>query len=113
MIILVASDLESQREVVNKSLVSVLDESMRNIFGESTVKAVYYYLERKHLLRLEDVPKNPAEFMKAIREIFGDTGAEVIESFLVKDLCEKFRIDGKVSKRLIECLDGLKWQHNR
>lgn len=93
-----------------KTLLSALDESMKNIFGENTAKAVYYHLREGHLLKLEDIPKKPQTFAKAIKEIFGAPGAEVIETLLVKDLCTKFRIKGqrKDIDRLVDCMHELK-----
>ena len=83
---------------------------MKNIFGESTAHAVYYHLEKKHLLKLDDILEKPQTFSMAIKEMFGETGAEVIETLLVKDLCAKFKIRGQRKKtgKLVDCLDGLK-----
>lgn len=83
---------------------------MKNIFGETTAKAVYYHLQEGYLLKLEDIPEKPRAFAKAIKEIFGETGAEVIETLLVKDLCTKFGIkeQGKEIGNLVDCMGELK-----
>jgi len=101
--------LAAKRDKFHKILLSTLDESMKNIFGENTVKAVYHHLQEGYLLKLEDIPKKPQTFAEAIKEIFGETGAEVIETLLVKDLCTKFKIKGqrKDIDRLVNCMDAL------
>lgn len=93
-----------------KKLLYVLDESMRNIFGETTAKAVYYHLQQGYLLKFEDIPEKPQIFAKAIREIFGEAGADVIETLLVRNLCEKFGVkgQGKGADRLADCMDEIK-----
>lgn len=68
---------------------------MKNIFGKNAAQAVYYHLEKRHLLKLEDIIEKPHTFSEAIKEMFGETGAEVIEALLVKDLCTKFRVEGQ------------------
>ncbi len=102
--------MEAKRGKLNKKLLFALDESMKNIFGENTAKAVYYYLQEGYLLKLEDIPERPQTFAKAIKEIFGETGAEVIEALLVRDLCMKFKIKkrGKEVDKLVDCMDELK-----
>lgn len=87
-----------------------LDESMENIFGKNTVQAVYYHLEKRHLLKLEDILEKPQTFSMAIKEMFGETGAEVIETLLMKDLCARFRIKSQRGEtdKLVDFLDGLK-----
>jgi len=42
--------------------------------------------------------------------MFGETGAEVIETLLVRDLCTKFRIGEQKKEigKLADCLDELK-----
>lgn len=94
----------------HKKLLLVLDESIRNIFGETASKAVYYRLRKEYLLSLEDIPEKPQTFAKAIKEIFGETGAELIETLLVKDLRTKFEIEGKGKEidKLADCMDQLK-----
>jgi hypothetical protein len=91
-------------------LLVTIDRSMRDIFGEETVDAVYYHLRKKHMVELEDIPEKPENFARAIKAIFGDTGADVIESLLVKSLCNEFGVtgQGKETAGLVDCLDELK-----
>ncbi|MDH5447814.1 MAG: DUF3227 domain-containing protein [Candidatus Bathyarchaeota archaeon] len=99
-----------KKDKFHKTLLFALDESIKNIFGKNTAQAVYYHLEKRHLLKLEDILEKPQTFSEAIKEMFGETGAEVIETLLVKDLRTKFRVKGqrKETGKLVDCLDGLK-----
>ncbi|UCB59809.1 MAG: DUF3227 domain-containing protein [Candidatus Bathyarchaeota archaeon] len=95
---------------VSEILLSALDESLKDIFGKTAAKAVYYHLRTQYLIGLEDIPKKPRLFAKAIREIFGGAGAEVIETLIVKDLCAKFRSSAQMLDicTLEDCMDKLK-----
>lgn len=102
------------RKGSREKLLDVLDESFKSIFGENTAKAVYYHLREGHLLKLEDIPEKPQGFAEALREIFGEAGAEVIETLLVKDICAKFGIEvhGKEIDRLADCIEEIRLQRS-
>jgi adenylyl- and sulfurtransferase ThiI len=106
-------DLTLKKRKAHENLLTTLDESMKNIFGKTTVEAVYYHLQKKYLIKLEDIPEKPHTFAKAIKEIFGEPGAEIIETLLVRDLCTKFGIKGqrKETDKLADCMDLLKIRH--
>ena len=98
-----------ESSALQRKLLGILDKSMKSIFGDSTADAVYYYLQKRFLLKLDDIPERPQAFTNAIKEIFGETGADIIEALLVKDLCEKFQINTPAKTNTLEdCLDELK-----
>jgi len=103
-------NLRTRKNSSDKTLLTALDESMENIFGKSATRAVYYFLEENYSLKLEDIPEKPQIFAKAIEEIFGDTGANVIETLLVNDLLSQLGIknQGKEMSKLVNCLSILK-----
>lgn len=107
--------MDIKKDKFNEKLLVVLDKSMKNIFGENTVNAVYYHLQKRYLIKLEDIPEKPQVFAEAIKEIFGATGADVIETFIVRDLCDKFRIGGqrKEISKLVDFLDEVKGMASR
>jgi hypothetical protein len=88
---------------------------MESILGKSAVQAVYYHLEKSYLLKPEDIPEKPQVFAKAIKGIFGESGAEVIESLLVKDLLARLGVEGQgeESSNLVNWLDKLKNTHSK
>ncbi|UCG36125.1 MAG: hypothetical protein JSV64_05765 [Candidatus Bathyarchaeota archaeon] len=78
----------------HEGILIALNESMEVIFGKRTVEAIYYYLEKKFLLKLEDIPRKSVAFTEAIAEMFGVEGASLIETMLVRDLSERFALKG-------------------
>jgi hypothetical protein len=103
-------NLDKKKDEFYTKLLVALDRSMRDIFGEETVNAVYYYLRDKHMVKLEDILEKPESFTRAIKAIFGDAGADVIEGLLVKSLCDEFGMTGQIKEAagLVDCLDELK-----
>lgn len=92
-----------------KMLLYAIDKSMKSVFGDSTADAVYYYLQKRFLLTLDDIPEKPQAFMNAIKEIFGETGADIVEALLVKDLCERSGIkEQKRTSKLGDCFIELR-----
>ena len=103
-------NLDKKKDEFYMKLLVTIDKSMRDIFGEETVNAVYYHLRKKHMVKLEDILEKPESFARAIKAIFGDTGADVIESLLVKSLSDELGVTGqrKETTGLVDCLDELK-----
>lgn len=87
-----------------------MDESLKSIFGRNATKAIYYHLEKSYLLKLEDIPEKPQAFSRAIEEMFGKVGAEVIATLLAKDLRKKLDVKGKGKEtdKLVAWLDNLR-----
>ena len=82
---------------------------MKNIFGDSATNAVYYHLQERYLLKREAILKSPETFVKAVREIFGEAGADVIEALLVKDLCIEFGVNACDQQgKFADCMNKLK-----
>ncbi|MGQ9565513.1 MAG: NitrOD5 domain-containing protein [Candidatus Bathyarchaeales archaeon] len=102
--------MKAKKGESDKSLVVALYASMENVFGKSAAKAVYHYLNKSYLLRPEEIPEKPQVFVKAIEEMFGERGAEVIEALLVKDLLAKLDVEcqEKENNNLVDWLDKLK-----
>lgn len=81
-------------------LLSEIDGGMTDIFGKETAKAVYYHLDKNYSLKLEDIPRKPKIFSKALESIFGKLGAEVIEMSLIKNLSSKFKLKHQKKEEL-------------
>lgn len=89
-----------KREDFDSVLLKAVDEGLM-ILGVSVRVAVYYYLEKDHGLRREDVPKNPEAFDKGLRTIFS-SGALVIERHILERLCAKLGLTYKESWSFID-----------
>ena len=80
------------------------DSGLDSIGGTSK-KIVYWYLaQKRHLIR-EKVPDNPAEFLEALKGLFGQ-GAGILERTIVRELKKSFNIT--LSEDLVEVLALIK-----
>ena len=104
--------MASKKNEPHETLQSALNQSLRFVFGESVTTVLCHHLEESYSLKLEDVVEAPKIFVKAIKDVFGEIGAEVVETLLVKDLITKFGIDNEEEiNNLIDCFDKLKTAH--
>jgi dTDP-glucose pyrophosphorylase len=86
------SNLESQRDrVFQKFLLEAVDEGLSSL-GDSSKKAVYFYLEKVFKIKKQNIPNKINEFTDAIERIFGH-GAKVLEIQIMKHLYEKIGED--------------------
>lgn len=72
-------------------LLSVVDETMKQIFGEASTKAIYGYLENNSHLKLEEVAEEPEVFSVSLKRLLG-SGALVIEKLILKNLYRKLEL---------------------
>lgn len=71
-----------------KMLLSGIDESVKQIFGENVAKSIYHYLENDYSLKYSDIPQKPEIFAKYLEENFG-SGSRVIEAVIINNLYSK------------------------
>lgn len=55
--------------------------------GETTADVVYYYAEKNHAIKREQIPQRLGDFSQALRRIFGP-GGMVVEREIVRRLCD-------------------------
>jgi len=89
---------KSQRNL-QKLMLEVVDETLKKFFGEASTLVVYGYLERKHNLRKEDIPRKPNVFSKSLREMFV-SGAILIEESILNNLFSKLKLEYKEWREL-------------
>jgi hypothetical protein len=77
-------------------LLSTIDESLMSL-GEGCRAILYKYLASALSLRKDQIPTRLEGFTGAVREIFR-LGARVIESLILKTLCEQLDIDYSILK---------------
>ena len=80
-------ELVSHDSSFEEVLLEAIDEGL-SLLGESSKRAVYFYLERSFGIRKVDIPSKIEEFVDAIEEIFG-CGAKYLEIQMMKRLYEK------------------------
>lgn len=102
--------LTVKKDKCENALLSVLDESMESIFGRSAAEAVFYHLDKCYMLKPEDILAKPEVFSSAIQAMFGEVGAEVIETLLVRDLLSRLKqdCDREGADEIMGWLDRLK-----
>ena len=77
-----------------KQLLYVIDESMTQVFGETSTKVIYDHLERNHHLRREDIPENLETFSFGLEEMYG-FGAILLERLILRKLYSKLGLKFK------------------
>ena len=78
-------------------MLSVVDETMKQIFGEASTKAIYGYLENNSHLKLEEVAEEPEVFSASLKRLLG-SGALVIENLILKKLYSKLGLKFEAKK---------------
>ena len=87
--------MEGQRpsgDELKAKMLKTMDGCLKELLGESCARAIYYYLQMRTGLRLEDVVDRPEAFVGFLREMFR-AGAQVLERKIVEKLCAKLDIN--------------------
>lgn len=69
-----------------------------------------HHLEKNYMMKLEDIPEKPKVFVRVLKKIFGEVGAEIVEALLMKDLYFNLGVkdcDDEASS-LSDCFEKLK-----
>jgi hypothetical protein len=74
-----------------KTFLEAVEEGLLTL-GNSPKQAILFHLENTFKIKLEEIPKNLAEFQKALEKIFGP-GAAYVEKLILKRLYEKFQLE--------------------
>jgi hypothetical protein len=66
-------------------MLSVIDETMKQIFRDDGAKVIYDYLENHSNLKLEKILEKPEIFSAGLKGLLG-SGAPVIENLILKNI---------------------------
>ena len=66
-------------------MLSVIDETVKQIFKEDGAKVIYDHLENRSNLKLEKIPEKPEVFSASLEELLV-SAAHVIEQMILKNL---------------------------
>jgi len=69
-------------------LLSVVDETMLQVFREAGTKAIYDYLENKYHLKREEIAEKPEVFSAGLERLMV-SAAQMIEKLILKNLYRK------------------------
>ena len=70
---------------VDDLLLSVVDETMKQIFKEEGTKVIYGYLENNSHLKRKEIAEKPKVFSAGLKKLLG-SAAPVIERLILKNL---------------------------
>ncbi len=84
-----------------------LDDALA-VFDESVRQAIYFYLEKDHQLKREEIPLKPDKFDQAISKMFGSKGARTIELLGLKRLYEALGRRGVPSEDFVKEVRSLR-----
>jgi len=84
-----------ERDALQKLFREAVERAM-SIFDERSRKAIYRYLEEKHGFVLDDLPDGMDKLDRGLRDIFGNSAAELLEGLMVRQLNQN------LGRRLLE-----------
>lgn len=93
-------------ERLNDLMLNVVDETLKQIFGEAGTTLIYDYLENNCHLKREEIAKKPEVFSADLRKLL-KSGAPVIEKMVLKNLYSKLQLEYE-EKEGYEFLDHIK-----
>jgi len=73
------------KEKFNKLLLKIIDEELKQIFGESATLIIYNYLETNYSLKREEIPEKIEVFTRGLEEFLG-SGAQVVQKITLRKL---------------------------
>lgn len=96
----------SKKPEVNDLLLSVIDETMRQIFNEAGTKVIYDYLMNNHHLKLKEFAEKPEVFSAGLERLMV-SAARVIEQMILKNLYRRLGLKFE-EKKAYEFSDYIK-----
>jgi len=93
----------------NKLLLKVIDEEMKQMFGEVATLIIYNHLEKNHSLKRSEIPEKLEVFIVGLEE-FLSSGAQVIEKIILEKVYSSFGFHCQVREgyRFIDYMSELK-----
>jgi len=89
-----------------------IDEVVLEMLGKNGKQTVARHLLESVGLKMEEVPLKPESFREGLEQIFGEEGAEFLETQIVKKLQENLGLQSKSKLTLVETIQIIKKQGN-
>ena len=80
-----AAEIDNRQHAFGDLLLSVIEETMRQIFKEEGAKVIHDFLKKQSGLQLNDAAEKPEAFSAALESLLG-SGAKTIEFLVLKKL---------------------------
>jgi len=88
-------------------LFETMDDTIRQVFGESASELIYTLVEKHVLLKREEVGNKIEAFYVLLGKLFGSEGAQIIQETSLKRLCLKLRREYEEIEGYFSFLDEL------
>jgi len=97
------------KEKFNKLLLKVIDEELKQIFGEAATLIIYNYLENNYSLKREEIPEKIEVFTRGLEE-FLSSGAQVVQKIILQKLSSCFEVQCQVKEgySFVDYVTGIK-----
>jgi hypothetical protein len=80
---------EFMNEKIKAEILEAINDSFKEILGESGTKAIYYYFQVQTGMKVEEAIESPEIFVSFLRNIF-KAGSQILERRIIEKLCDKF-----------------------
>jgi len=88
-------------------LFETTDDTMRQIFGESTSEMIYGFMERQVIVKREEVGERMEVFYSYLEKLLGSEGAQIIRETGLRRLCLKLQREYEEIETYFSFLDKL------
>lgn len=85
------------KDKFNKLLLKVIDEELKQIFGEAATLIIYNHLEKNYSLKREEIPEKIEVFIRGLEE-FLSSGAQVVEKIILKKVYSSFGLQCQIKE---------------
>jgi len=104
------AQMKSMKEF-EKILLETIDESMAQVFGNTSTEVIYDYLKGNHKLGKETIPENLEIFSSSLEKMFG-FGAILLEKLVLKKFYTKLglKYEEKEGYKFLDYIKELKSQ---
>jgi len=79
------AEIDNRRRAFGDLLLSVVEETIRQVFKEDGAKVIHDFLEKQSGLQLKDAAEKPEVFSAGLERLLG-SGAKAIEFLVLKKL---------------------------
>jgi len=85
------------RDNFNKLLLKVIDEELKQIFGEAATLIIYNHLEKNYSLKRQEIPEKLEVFIGGLEE-FLSSGAQVVEKIILQKVYSSFGFQRQIKE---------------
>jgi len=93
--------------MVEHKILRCIDDGLQTL-GDSSKKAIYYYLKKNFRLKRKQIPQKPEKFCRGLTLMFGEEGAGIIEKWIIEKLKMSFNLKHGSKITLAKAIDKIK-----